>query len=596
MATVTAVTPFDMNAYAIVYGDTAFPFPNSFQVQNASQIQGYFGHNFTYDAFGNTGGVLNQTDYYLATPGFGFVLQYSITGLNHDMATVNQFQALNNPQGLLGFLFIDNDTFSGSSGNDFAKGYAGDDSLAGGDGNDTLDGGPGADVLSGGTGSDTYVVDDLGDFVSEAAAEPFPDGDTIIASITYMLPPTMERLVLQGAAALNGTGNAFPNAMTGNDANNVLDGAAGNDTIGGAGGNDTLIGGSGNDALSGGTGNDVYVLDAVGDMVTEVAGAGTDQIQTGVTLGVALAANVETLLLTGSADIDGSGNALANVIYANSGSNVLNGRAGVDTVSYQFGATAGVNVSLAATIAQATGGSGSDTLLSIEHLVGSRFADTLRGTIGKNLLQGAAGNDTLRGGNGNDTLNGGSGRDWAHYNTAREGVTVRLTSTDVQNTGGAGFDTLSSVENLLGSGFDDALTGSSAANHLKGAAGDDALNGRWGDDTLTGNAGQDRFIFSSALNANLNVDTIADFNPAADRIWLDEDVFSAIAAGILDKDAFYAAAGATTASDAEDRVVYNRSNGNLYYDADGSGSASAILFATLTGAPDIVAGDFLIIH
>ena len=594
MATVAAFTPFDMSAYAIVYGTTASTSMSSFQVQNASQIQVYFGRDFTFDAQGNTGGVLTGTDYYLNTPGSGFTLQYSIAGLNHAMTAVNQFQALNNPQGLLGFLFIDNDTFTGSSGNDFLKGYGGSDSLHGAAGNDTLDGGPGADVLSGGSGSDTYIVDDPGDLVGEAPAEPFPDGDTIIASLTYTLPPTMEHLVLAGAAAINGTGNDFPNALTGNDANNILDGAAGNDTIGGAAGNDRLIGGSGNDALAGGLGNDTYVLDAAGDVVTEAVGAGTDQIQTGVTLGAALADNVESLRLLGSADIDGSGNALANIIHANSGDNVLNGRAGVDTVSYQFGATVGVQVSLAVTIAQATGGSGSDTLLSIERLIGSVFADRLKGNNGNNTLQGARGDDTLTGGRGNDALEGGGGGDWAQYSTAGTGVTVNLNSTGAQNTGGAGVDTLSSIEHLLGGRFDDVLRGNSAANHLRGGTGNDNLTGLVGDDTLTGNAGQDRFVFNSALNANSNVDTIADFNPAADRILLDENVFAALAPGTLPQDAFYSANGAISGNDAQDRIVYNRATGDLYYDADGSGSATAILFATLTGAPSISAADFLI--
>ena len=595
MATFTASVPFDMSAFAIVFGTTNFPTMTSFQVENDTQIQGYFGQGFTYDMQGNTGGVLNQTDYHLLTAPATAVLQYSITGLNHDMATVNAFQGANDPQGMLGYLLIGDDTFVGSGGNDLARGYTGNDILQGGDGNDTLDGGPGADVLAGGIGSDVFIVDDPGDLVGEAAAEHLPDGDTVIASLTYALPSTMEHLTLSGAAAINGTGNAFPNLITGNDAANALDGAAGNDTIAGAAGNDTLIGGGGSDTLAGGAGNDTYVIGPGVDVVTEAPGAGTDLIQTTVTL-APLAGNVENLRLMGNADIDGSGNALANIIYANSGSNVLNGRGGNDTVSYQTGATAGVKVSLASAAAQATGGSGSDTLLSVEQLIGSRFADRLTGNIGSNVLNGAPGDDTLIGGNGTDSLIGGSGRDWAQYSTAGTGVEVRLATTAVQNTGGAGMDTLSSIEHLLGSGFDDRLTGSGTANRLQGGAGDDTLTGLGGRDVLTGNAGEDRLVFSSALNAISNVDTIADLNPAADRIWLDEDVFTALAAGALPADAFRSAPGASAASDAEDRIVYNSTTGNLYYDADGVGGASAILFATLTGAPAIAAGDFLIVH
>jgi len=607
MATVTAYAPLDMNTYAILYGTMAGASITSFQIQNFPQWQNYYGNGFTYDFFGNNGGVLNATDHY-----FDSVLWYTVTGLNHGMVTFNAYYALNDPQGLLGFLLNGNDAFFGSSGNDFARGYAGSDTLEGGNGNDTLDGGPGADVLSGGVGSDTYVVDDAGDAVSEAPAEPFPDGDTVIAGLTYTLPPTMENLVLSGSAAISGTGNGFGNAMTGNAAGNVLDGAAGSDTIVAGGGNDTLIGGSGNDALSGGDGNDTYLLDAAADTITEAVGAGTDQIQTTITLG-SLAANVENLRLLGSADISGTGNALANVIYANAGSNVLRGGAGADTVSYAYGATAGVTVNLAIGSAQATGGSGLDTLSGIERLGGSPFsdvltgnggvnllaggsgADTLNGRSGDDTLQGGGGNDLLGGDGGNDRLDGGNGIDRVNFSTAVAAVTVNLATAAPQNTGGAGIDTLISVEHLQGSRFSDTLTGNGSANRLTGLAGNDKLTGRGGNDTLTGNAGQDKFIFNAALSVSSNVDTISDFSPVADAMWLDNDIFAGLAAGSLAAGAFHSGAGTASAHDADDRIIYDTANGNLYYDADGTSAAAAVLFATLTGSPVITHADFFVL-
>jgi Ca2+-binding RTX toxin-like protein len=106
----------------------------------------------------------------------------------------------------------------------------------------------------------------------------------------------------------------------------------------------------------------------------------------------------------------------------------------------------------------------------------------------------------------------------------------------------------------------------------------------------------DKYDFNSALNAATNRDTITAYSLADDLIRLDDDIFTALALGNLPAAAFYKAAGANAAHDASDRIIYNGINGNLYYDADGTGAGStAILFATLTGAPNIVAADFVVI-
>ena len=138
--------------------------------------------------------------------------------------------------------------------------------LRGDGGNDYLDGGAGADDLRGGRGNDTYVIDNAGDRINESA-----DGnqgiDTVRSSLSYSLSSTVaingtvENLILTGAAAINGTGNAANNVITGNGAANILQGLAGIDTLNGAAGNDTLYGGLGNDVLTGGIGNDIFVFD-----------------------------------------------------------------------------------------------------------------------------------------------------------------------------------------------------------------------------------------------------------------------------------------------------------------------------------------------
>lgn len=181
--------------------------------------------------------------------------------------------------------------------------------------------------------------------------------------------------------------------------------------------------------MRGGTGNDLYYIDNTEDTVTEVSGEGTDEIRSTVTY--ALANNVETLTLTGTAAIDGTGNELGNAIVGNDAANVL------------------------------VGGAGDDTL--------NGFGD----------------DDTLVGGAGADTLNGGPGNDTAVYSSSPAGVTVSLLS----NTGSGGDaqgDMLSAIEKLKGSAFDDTLSGDAGANRLSGGTGSDTIYGGSGDDFIEG--------------------------------------------------------------------------------------------------------------
>jgi Ca2+-binding RTX toxin-like protein len=147
--------------------------------------------------------------------------------------------------------------------------------LRGSSGDDVLDGGPGANVMLGGAGNDTYVVNNPGDLVSENAGE---GADVVSSSITYMLGYSIEGLLLNGGAAINGTGNSLANVIAGNDANNTLAGAGGGDTLYGHGGNDVLDGGAGADAMLGGSGDDAYAVDNIADMVVENAGEGNDTV------------------------------------------------------------------------------------------------------------------------------------------------------------------------------------------------------------------------------------------------------------------------------------------------------------------------------
>src|SRR5262245_31997239 len=151
------------------------------------------------------------------------------------------------------------DLLDGGAGNDTLNGGAGLDTLLGGAGNDTLNGGADADSMSGGAGNDTYVVDNIGDTITEAA----PDGQDLVQTTlnTYSLAAAanVENLTFTGTGNFVGTGNELDNVITGGIGADTLDGAGGNDTLHGGAGNDTLIGGLGNDVLDGGAGDDVLL-------------------------------------------------------------------------------------------------------------------------------------------------------------------------------------------------------------------------------------------------------------------------------------------------------------------------------------------------
>jgi trimeric autotransporter adhesin len=205
---------------------------------------------------------------------------------------------------------LDN-VISGNGANNTLRGFGG---------KDTLDGGLGADRMFGGIGNDTFVVDNAGDRVFESAGE---GSDLIRSSITFDLgtSPAVEDLTLTGTANINGTGTGLDNLLHGNPGNNVLRGLGGIDTLFGHGGNDTVDGGAGNDKMTGGTGNDVFTVDSAGDQVFEFVGGGTDRIESFITFDLSTTSEVENLTLLGTDRIDGTGNALDNVIRGNANTN-----------------------------------------------------------------------------------------------------------------------------------------------------------------------------------------------------------------------------------------------------------------------------------
>ncbi|AWN40609.1 beta strand repeat-containing protein [Methylobacterium durans] len=179
------------------------------------------------------------------------------------------------------------------------------DNLVGTSGDDILDGKAGADKMAGGQGNDTYIVDNIGDVVTEAVNA---GNDTVKTTLAvYTLSANVENLVFTGGGGFSGSGNALANTITGSSGSDVLDGKAGADK------------------MYGGLGNDVYIVDSSEDFIFEQMGQGADNVLASASY--QLADNVENLTLTGSAAINGTGNVLANIIVGNFAANILNGGA-----------------------------------------------------------------------------------------------------------------------------------------------------------------------------------------------------------------------------------------------------------------------------
>jgi Ca2+-binding RTX toxin-like protein len=217
------------------------------------------------------------------------------------------------------------DTLTGTGADDVIHGQGNNDSLNGAGGNDTLYGEAGNDSLDGGSGTDTASYANAGGAVTVNLAAGTATGAAGSDTLT-----SIENIV----------GSTSGDTLTGNSSANVLDGGGGDDTLNGGGGADTLIGGGG---------NDTYVIASAGVTITEAAGGGTDTVQSSISFSIAALANVENLTLTGSANIDGTGNGGDNVLTGNSGVNTLDGGSGNDTLDGGAGADV------------MRGGAGSDT-------------------------------------------------------------------------------------------------------------------------------------------------------------------------------------------------------------------------------------------
>jgi Ca2+-binding RTX toxin-like protein len=522
------------------------------------------------------------------------------------------------------------DTLSGGAGDDVIRGLDGDDRLIGGsgndelfgqDGNDTLRGGSGDDEVSGGPGNDTAVLNlptdgadttNLGsgeDTVlvrtqeagqirltftsSEVGNGGARDSDTMLNQdgglavrlraendADGLTGPTSRfddegvTFVASKAGATFDVRDLVSGAQRGDQFKVVRLGTAGDDVLdeGGEGrshyinagmGNDFVIGSTVADFLVGGAGNDT--LDgALGDD-SFIGGSGNDSILGGA----------------------GSDRAIFNV--STDGADQVNLGDGSDTVSVAAGSAGQVRLTF--TSSEVGNGSPNDS-----------------NTMPPNQDGGLA--VRLQAEGGSDVLSGTVSRfddEGTTFVAATPGVTFdvrdlvagtqRGDQFEVVALGTSGGDNLTAPDAGRPSYFNagmgnDAVTGGTAADFLVGGAGNDALNGGLGSDTHIGGAGADAFAFTTALGSS-NIDKINDFSSVDDTVQLDNAVFVGLADGPLAAEAF---AFSTDIAEDDDRIIYDQSTGNLFFDADGGSRDNSVAFATLVNRPaDLNSTDFLVI-
>ena len=427
----------------------------------------------------------------------------------------------------------------------------------------------------------------------------------------------------RGVANPNGIGNASE-VIGGTDLANTINAGGGNDTVWGDGGNDTIEGGAGNDFLNGGLGNDV-ITDIGGDDFIR-GDDGDDRLSGGIGL---------------DAVFGGAGN---DTMFGGFGADALNGQKGDDVIYGDNGAVdAQGNLDPTGDGDLIDGGDGND------RLYGGGGNDTIDGGAGNDLIDPGMGSNLSFGGDGNDTFAndpsqigfnntylGDLGFDTVDYSRSigvgpGTGATRIGVSVDLSNVGVAAVpiganlpDSFLSVEGLIGSAFADTLSGVtpggatapqldalgnpiinpvtllpvpmdftisglSGNDTINGGDGNDTLNGGLNNDSLFGGLGNDLFLFDSALGAG-NVDRVSDFSKVVgntDSFVLDRVAFTSVNAGtLLTAAVFLAGAGVTTATTTAQRILFNTTNGNLYYDWDGSAAGRApVLFATAANIP-----------
>jgi Ca2+-binding RTX toxin-like protein len=541
----------------------------SFYVDNVNDVVVAGGHYFSnINQVGDMDTVYTTVDYTLPSGIENLVMTGS--------ATTGRGNELNN-------------NLFGRGGSDRLEGGAGNDRLFGAWGYDTYTyssgkgsqieySAIGTDVLVGGTGDDKYYVEWGVDQIVEAENEGVDTAYVstsagVGASYSLSIYANVENMAVTSARNdITLIGNDLDNSVLGWGQRNRLDGGRGNDYIsdgdlyssvsygsntlvGGegndrlkaVGGNDTLQGDSGNDILTaissnntlkGGTDDDTYVVQSTTNAIIENADEGTDTVQSMGTFSLAAIDNVENLTLTGGAvAMDGTGNALNNLLTGNAGSNTLWGLSGDDTLDGGAGTDVMIggdgddtyfidDVGDVVTEDEAPDDfTNNDTLITSVSYTGPRYVETMvaagtdninlttldtdgcgmSGNVGNNYIKGADGLDFLFGDEGADTLEGGAGDDY-YYLTDNEDTVIEQAGGGLDQIWayGDGIRMADNVERLYmqsavartayGNDGNNYLTGNNRNNVLYGNGGNDRLWGLGGDDTFYGGTGNDMLV------------------------------------------------------------------------------------------------------
>ncbi len=451
------------------------------------------------------------------------------------------------------------DTLAGTEGTDSILGFAGNDSITdGGDGSDSVEGGAGNDTIAGAGPGNDFLKGGGGNDSLEGG-----DGDD------RLLGNAGSDVLFGGSGANNLNGGGGNDSLWGNN-NDKLVGAAGRDTLMATGSNNNLLGGGGSDflvlnsfesftgnVLNGDRGNDTYTISlGFGSQFgIEIKDrAGRDALVLNDLFGAS-----PTLSLSGLAA--GS----IGVVRENRNLAIDLNRDGLIkaaddlTIANFFNATGTRRGSgFIETVAGISGNSILRNVAPSNVIVGNRRGNRLRGTSADERFEAGGGNDRVIAGGGNDTLIGGTGRD--------------------------------------------LLRGQAGSDSIEGGGGSDRLLGGAGDDVLIGGAGSDRFIFQTNRRfrqSDLGVDQIVDFNSGEDSIILDRTTFRNLdiidGSGLAARD-FAVVNSNSAATRSQASIVYNQSNGGLFYNSDGIDPGFGIgdRFATLQGQPTIDSTDFII--
>jgi len=416
-------------------------------------------------------------------------------------------------------------------------GNTGNNTLVGNSFDNKIDGGKGNDAMFGGKGNDTYTVDSTYDIVVENVNEGI---DTIIVNVNlnlYTLPDNVENVVSTSFGV---------NKLIGNSLNNVIDGAYSYILDGGVG-EDTLIGTVGR--------SNTYIVDNVKDIIIERENKNKNSLDTSIDLVESsidwiLGDYLENLTLTGSSNLNGTGNSLNNKITGNSGNNIIDGKQGSDTMIGGLGNDTYIVDNLNDDVLEYVNGGNDTVISSVNYYLTSKYRYEIEnitltgnsnlnatGNYKSNVLIGNSGNNILNGGCSfkysgpssfdqnniyiySDRLIGGKGDD-TYYVQSDDDVVVELENEGNDTVySNSGYILPSNVENLtlisyfqnqsseyyaIGNSLNNVLIGNNCNNVIEGKEGDDILIGNGGNDVLDGGLGRDTFVFdigSASINKN----------------------------------------------------------------------------------------------